>query len=97
MKLYCIKFSVRILHSRHRTCWSSGRYRKSFWSFLNIICMAHPAHAARGDVLGKRALLDELHIALAVFALGSVLHPAAQRVGDELAAVADAEDGDTEL
>ena len=51
----------------------------------------------RRDALGKRALFDELHIALAVLALGSVLHLPAQRIGDELAAVADAEHGDAQI
>ena len=45
----------------------------------------------RRDALGKRAVFYKFHIALAVLALRSVLHLPAQCIGDELAAVADAE------
>ena len=63
----------------------------------DVIGMAHPADAALRDILGERTRLDEGEGPFAVLAGRGMLYFTSQRVGDELAAIADAEHGNAEL
>ena len=75
------------------------RVRQHFESFGragDVIGMAHPADAAGGNAVEKRSFFQDADLPSAVFARPGVGDFAAQRVRDELAAVADAEHGDAE-
>ena len=67
---------------------------------LHIVAVAHPGDASRGDILEEAAGGIEPGLGLAVLPGGIVLgggDPAPQGVGHQLAAVADAENGDAQF
>ena len=66
---------------------------------LHIVAVAHPGHALFGDALEKRAGGIKICNSFAILARGIILrlgYFAAERVGDELTAVADAENRHSE-
>ena len=77
--------------------FGAGEHFEPFGHSRHVVGMAHPAHARGGHALGERAFLDEGKRPLAVFARFRVFHFSAQRIGDQLTSVADAEHGNPQM
>ena len=77
-----------------------GHQGKALRHLFHIVAVAHPGNALGRQALEKLAVGVEIRLGLAVLPGGVVRgrhHPAAQVVGQQLAAVADAQDGDAQL
>ena len=77
-----------------------GDQGEALGDLLHIVAVAHPGDALGGDILEKAAGGIEPGLGLAVLPGGIVLgggDPAPQGVGHQLAAVADAQDGDAQF
>ena len=82
-----------VLHGSHRAVGRMGGHLEAVGSLLDVIVVAHPADG--GIVHALEQLAGGIHkdLRFAVFTLGGPAHLAAQQMGHQLAAIADAQDG----
>ena len=73
-----------------------GNERKAGREHGGIVAVGHPDVHGGGEAGEEWSLADEGDFGVAVLAVGGAFDASAQVVGDELEAVADAEDGDAE-
>ena len=97
MKLNAVYVAFFVAEGRHGAGarFGIGQHLKACGRLGNIIRMAHPTDAFFGNILKERALLQNADFPLAVFARFGMRHFSAQRIGDQLTAVADPQHGDT--
>ena len=89
--------AARLRWRCRRGRWRSCAVRtKPSGSVFGFVAVAHPDFERAGQAAEERRLGDDLDLGVAVLARGCGLDLAAEVVGDELQAVADAEDGDAE-
>ena len=97
MPLHAIQLAGLIGHGGNRCAFGMREHREACRSLLNGHAMAHPRGLLGGGV-GKNALgIINRGLGLAIFAQGGLIHLAAELVGHDLEAVADAEHRNTGL
>ena len=97
VELDAIETELRVLHGRHRRSRGGGYAGKPVRRLGDGIHMAHPDILACRGSGQQQGVAGHVERGTSVLGLAGALHRAAQQVGQELVAVADAEHGDTHL
>ena len=97
MKLDGVQPSGRILHGGHGAIWCVRRGAKAQRQGRDPVRVAHPAGGAWRDVRKQGAVRRKGQVGAAIFRGVGGLDPAAQPIGHELGAIADAQNRHTQI
>ena len=91
VELHGVQALVRGFHRRHRAVSGMGDHLEAGRRLGDVVVVAHPADGAGADLLEQQGFGVHKHFGFAVFPFRGTLHPAAQQMHHQLAAVADAQ------